>query len=41
MREETTEEEIINFQETPQDQINWGWRLYYKWRKFLNKFRNW
>ena len=30
--------EIINFQEFPQDQNNWGWRLYYKLRKFLHKF---
>lgn len=30
--------EIINFQEFPQDQDNWGWRLYYKLRKFLHKF---
>ena len=32
---------IINFQELPQDQLNWGWKIYYKWRKFLNKLRNW
>ena len=32
---------IINFQELPQDQLNWGWKIYYKWRKFLHKFRNW
>ena len=32
---------IINFQELTQDQLNWGWKIYYKWRKFLHKFRNW
>ena len=32
---------IINFQELPQDQLNWGWKIYYKWRKFLHKLRNW
>ena len=31
-------DEIINFQAVPQDQNNWGWKLYYKFRKFLNKF---
>ena len=31
---------IINFQELPQDQLNWGWKIYYKWRKFLHKLRN-
>ena len=30
--------EIINFQEFPQDQNNWGWKLYYKLRKFIHKF---
>jgi SAM-dependent methyltransferase len=30
-------EKILNFQEVPQDQDNWGWKLYYKYRKFLNK----
>ena len=30
--------EIINFQEFPQDQDNWGWKLYYKLRKFIHKF---
>ena len=30
-------EKILNLEETPQDQNNWGWKLYYKWRKFLNK----
>ena len=30
--------EIINFQEFPQDQNNWGWKLYYKFRKFFHKF---
>ena len=34
-------ERILKFQETPQDQNNWGWKLYYKYRKFLNKLRNW
>lgn len=29
---------IINFQEFPQDQDNWGWKLYYKFRKFIHKF---
>lgn len=28
---------FINFQEVPQDQNNWGWKIYYKFRKFLNK----
>tara|TARA_X000001036_G_scaffold311889_1_gene290478 strand:- start:51 stop:755 length:705 start_codon:yes stop_codon:yes gene_type:complete len=28
---------IINFQEIPQDQDNWGWKAYYKLRKFLYK----
>jgi len=32
-------EEILNFQEIPQDQNNWGWKLYYKFRKFLNKIK--
>ena len=32
---------IINFQELPQDQLNWGWKIYYKWRKFLHKLKNW
>ena len=31
-------DEIINYQEVPQDQNNWGWKMYYKLRKFLNKF---
>ena len=31
-------EELINFQEIPQDQSNWGWKLYYKARKFIHKF---
>ena len=30
--------EIINFREFPQDQDNWGWKIYYKFRKFLHKF---
>tara|TARA_B100001564_G_C20581854_1_gene643556 strand:+ start:463 stop:1161 length:699 start_codon:yes stop_codon:yes gene_type:complete len=30
--------EIINFQEFPQDQNNWGWKLYYKLRKLIYKF---
>lgn len=30
-------EKIINYQEVPQDQNNWGWKMYYKFRKFLNK----
>ena len=30
-------DEIINYQEVPQDQNNWGWKMYYKLRKFLNK----
>ncbi len=29
---------IINFQEFPQDQDNWGWKLYYKLRKLIHKF---
>ena len=31
-------DKIINYQEVPQDQNNWGWKMYYKLRKFLNKF---
>ena len=39
-------DKLINFMETPQDQNNWGWKLYYKYRKFLIKlnsikFKNW
>ena len=30
-------EEIINFVKFPQDQSNFGWKLYYKWRKFIHK----
>ena len=30
-------EKILNYQELPQDQNNWGWKMYYKLRKFLNK----
>ena len=30
---------IINFQEIPQDQNNWGWKAYYKFRKFLQKIK--
>lgn len=30
---------IINFQEMPQDQNNWGWKAYYKLRKFLYKIK--
>ena len=30
---------IINFQEIPQDQNNWGWKAYYKFRKFLHKIK--
>lgn len=30
-------DKIINYQEVPQDQNNWGWKMYYKFRKFLNK----
>ena len=30
---------ILNFQEFPQDQANWGWKIYYKWRKFLHKIK--
>ena len=32
-----TSDDILKFQEFPQDQNNWGWKLYYKFRKFLNK----
>ena len=32
-------DKIINFQEFPQDQSNWGWKIYYKWRKFLHKIK--
>ena len=30
-------DEILNFKELPQDQDNWGWKLYYKIRKFIYK----
>ena len=30
-------DKIINYQEFPQDQNNWGWKMYYKLRKFVNK----
>ena len=30
---------IINFQEIPQDQNNWGCKSYYKFRKFLHKIK--
>tara|TARA_Y100000591_G_C21750791_1_gene654627 strand:- start:21 stop:725 length:705 start_codon:yes stop_codon:yes gene_type:complete len=33
-------DELINFMETPQDQNNWGWKLYFKYRKFLNKIKS-
>ena len=29
--------DILKFQEFPEDQNNWGWKLYYKFRKFLHK----
>ena len=32
-------DELINFMEFPQDQNNWGWKLYYKYRKFLHKIK--
>ena len=32
-------DELINFMEFPQDQNNWGWKLYYKYRKFLDKIK--
>ena len=32
-------DKLINYMETPQDQNNWGWKLYYKYRKFLNKIK--
>lgn len=32
-------EKILNYQELPQDQNNWGWKIYYKLRKFLNKVK--
>ena len=32
-------DKLINFMETPQDQNNWGWKLYYKYRKFLDKIK--
>lgn len=28
---------IINHAEFPQDQSNFGWKLYFKWRKFIHK----
>ena len=30
---------ILNFKEIPQDQDNWGWKLYYKFRKFIFKIK--
>ena len=30
-------DKILNYQELPQDQNNWGWKMYYKLRKFFNK----
>ena len=30
-------DKLINYQEVPQDQNNWGWKMYYKLRKFVNK----
>ena len=30
-------DDFLNYQEVPQDQNNWGWKLYYKVRKFINK----
>ena len=30
-------DKIINYAEFPQDQSNFGWKLYFKWRKFLHK----
>ena len=30
-------DEILNYKELPQDQDNWGWKLYYKFRKFIYK----
>ncbi len=32
-------DEILNFKEIPQDQDNWGWKLYYKFRKFIFKIK--
>ena len=32
-----TSDDILKFQQFPQDQNNWGWRLYYRFRKILNK----
>ena len=32
-----TFDKILNYQEIPQDQDNWGWKIYYKLRKFLYK----
>ena len=32
-----TSDKILNYQEIPQDQNNWGWKVYYKFRKFLHK----
>ena len=31
---------ILNFTKFPHDQDNWGWRFFYKIRKFLNKINN-
>ena len=30
---------LINFREMPQDQDNFGWKIYYKIRKFLHKIK--
>lgn len=31
--------ELINYKEMPQDQDNFGWKLYFKMRKFINKIK--
>jgi len=33
-------DKLINFKEMPQDQDNFGWKAYYKLRKFLHKIKN-
>ena len=33
-------EKILNFNKISQDQDNWGWKTFYKLRKFFNKINN-
>ena len=32
--------DLINFSKIPQDQDNWGWKLFYKLNKLLAKIKN-